>query len=67
MPKARGKHLVIEHAAGLATLDDRLTPAEGWRFQTRTLGKELTVTMDGKVRVAMNDLRNVYNLPPKAH
>ena len=49
----------------LATLGDRLNPAKGWRFQTRTLGEELALTMGGKVKVAMDDLRNVYNLPPK--
>jgi hypothetical protein len=47
----------------LATLGDRLTLAEGWQFQTRTLDEELTLTMDGKVKVAMDDLRNVYNMP----
>ena len=50
----------------LATLGDRLNPAEGWRFQTRTLAAELTLTMDGKVKVAMDDLRNVYNMATKA-
>ena len=50
----------------LATLGDRLAPAGGWRFHTRTLTEELTLTMDGKVKVAMDDLRNVYNLAAKA-
>lgn len=50
----------------LAALGGRLTPAEGWRFRTRTLGEELTLTMDGKVKVVMDELRNVYNMPPKA-
>lgn len=50
----------------LATLGGRLNPAAGWRFRTRTLGEELAVRMDGKVKTAMDDLRNVYNLPPGA-
>lgn len=51
---------------GLAALGDRLTPAEGWQFRTRTLAEELTLTMNGKVKVAMDDLGNVYNMAAKA-
>ena len=50
----------------LATLGDRLTPAKGWQFQTRTLDEELTLTMNGKVKVATDDLRNIYNMAAKA-
>ena len=46
----------------LATLGEKLHPAEGWRFRTRTLEETLTVELDGKVKTVMDDLRNVYNL-----
>lgn len=48
--------------AELGTLGGRLDPVSGWRLQTRTLAEALTVPMDGKVKVAMDDLRNVYNI-----
>ena len=50
----------------LATLGERLTPADGWRFRTRTLDEDLTIPLDGKVRTVMDDLRNVYNANPTA-
>jgi hypothetical protein len=50
----------------LATLGDRLTPVEGWQFQTRTLDEDWEIAMAGKVKVAADDLKNIYNLPPEA-
>jgi uncharacterized membrane protein len=50
----------------LDTLGDRLNVAEGWRFRTRRLDEDLTMVMDGKVKVAMDDLHNVYNMQSKA-
>lgn len=49
----------------LPTLGDRLNPPEGWQFRTRTLDEELTVTLEGKCHVAMDDFHNVYNSPTK--
>ena len=45
----------------LESLGERLSPTEGWRFRTRLLEEDLTVSLDGKVRTVMDDLRNVYN------
>jgi hypothetical protein len=50
----------------LATLGERLTLAEGWEFQSRTFDEELALAMDEKVKGAMDDLRNVYNMSPQA-
>ena len=47
----------------LATLGEDLTLAEGWQFRTRALDQDLTVPLDGKVKIAVDDLGNVYNLP----
>ena len=44
-------------------LGERLTPAPGWQFRTRTLDEDLTVELDGKVKTVMDDFRDVYNLP----
>ena len=49
----------------LATLGDRLTPPEGWRFRTRTLDADWDIEMQGKVKVVSDDLKNIYNLPPE--
>jgi hypothetical protein len=49
-----------------ATLGERLTLADGWQFRTRVLGEDLTISLDGKVKVVMDDFKNVYNLPVKA-
>ena len=40
----------------LAALGDRLTPAKGWQFRPCALDEEPTLTMDGKVKVATDDL-----------
>ena len=48
----------------LENLGDRLSPAEGWQFRIRPLDEDLTVSLDGKVRTVMDDLRNVYNAAP---
>jgi hypothetical protein len=45
----------------LATLGDRLNPPEGWQFRTRILDEELTLSVDGKLHIAMDDFHNVYN------
>jgi hypothetical protein len=50
----------------LTTLGDRLTPAKGWQFRAPAFGEELTLTMDGKVNVATDDFRNIYNMAAKA-
>jgi hypothetical protein len=50
----------------LATLDDRLHPAEGWQFRTRTLDEDWKIAMQGKVKVVADELKNIYNLPPEA-
>lgn len=47
----------------LPELADRLSPAEGWQFRTRSPEADLSVVMDGTVRTVMDDFRNVYNLP----
>ena len=52
--------------SGLATLGERLSPAAGWQFRTRTLDQELTVELDGKVKTVMDDFRDVYNLAANA-
>ena len=49
----------------LATLGERLTPAEGWQFRTRTLDQDWEIAMAGKVKVAADELKNIYNLPPE--
>jgi hypothetical protein len=49
-----------------ATLGDTLGLADGWQFRIRTLDEDLTVSLDGKVKVVMDDFKNVYNLPVKA-
>jgi uncharacterized membrane protein len=48
----------------LTTLGERLVPAEGWQFRTRVLDEELTMVMAGKVKVAADELKNIYNMPP---
>ena len=45
----------------LESLGERLSPTEGWQFRIRPLEEDLTVSLDGKVRTVMDDLRNVYN------
>ncbi len=59
---------VDEHPARRArdSLGDRLTPAEGWQFRTRTLDEDWAISMSGKVKVAADDFKNIYNLPPEA-
>jgi hypothetical protein len=47
-----------------AKLGDRLDLPEAWQFRARTLDEDLTVSLDGKVKTVMDDLRNVYNLLP---
>lgn len=65
-----GEALVMQSSnvepSEFANLGERLSPAAGWQFRTRTLEHELTVELNGAVRTAMDDLHNVYNLPPKA-
>jgi uncharacterized membrane protein len=46
-------------------LGDRLKPPEGWAFRSRRLDKELTLTMDGQVKVVADELKNIYNEPPR--
>ena len=64
-----GKALVLQSTnippEELATLGERLTPAEGWQFRTRTLDEDWEIAMAGKVKVAADDLKNIYNLPPE--
>lgn len=52
----------------LATLGDKLKPAPGWRYRVRTLDNDLVFDLPkGTVVTAVfDDLRNVYNLPPKS-
>lgn len=45
------------------TLGDRLDVADGWEWRVRTLEEDLTTTLDGKVPVVMDNLKNVYNYP----
>jgi hypothetical protein len=49
-----------------ATLGETLTLAEGWQFRARTLDEDLTISLDGKVKVVMDNSKNVYNLPVEA-
>ena len=49
----------------LATLGERLTPAEGWQFRKRILKEDWEIAMAGKVKVAADELKNIYNLPPE--
>ncbi len=49
----------------LATLGDRLTPAEGWHSRKRILKEDWEIAMAGKVKVAADELKNIYNLPPQ--
>jgi uncharacterized membrane protein len=48
------------------SLGDRLTLAEGWGFRTRMLEEDWAIEMQGKVKVAADDLKDIYNLPPEA-
>ena len=48
------------------TLGKDLDIAEGWQFRTRVLEEDLTVPLDGKVGVVMDNFKNVYNRPAKA-
>jgi hypothetical protein len=48
----------------MATLGGRLKLPDGWTFRSPTLGEDLTLELDGKVKAVMDDLRNVYNLVP---
>lgn len=50
----------------LSTLGERLNPTEGWGFRIRTLDEDWAIAMRGKVKVAADDLKNIYNLPPDA-
>jgi len=43
-----------------------VTPAKGWQFRPGALDEVLTLTMDGEVKVATDDLRNIYNLAAQA-
>lgn len=47
----------------LGTLGERLTPAEGWQFRTRTLDEDWEIAMASPVKVVADELKNVYNLP----
>jgi hypothetical protein len=49
-----------------AALGDTLTLGDGWQFRIRTLDEDLAVSLDGKVKVVMDDFKNVYNLPVEA-
>ena len=44
-----------------AALPKKLTLADGWRFRSRTPDQDVVIDLDGKVKVVMDDLRNVYN------
>jgi hypothetical protein len=46
--------------AHLPTLGERLTLADGWRFATTTLDRELTITTDGLAHIVPDDLANMY-------
>ena len=45
----------------LQSLGERLSLADAWQFRIRPLEEDLTVSLNGKVRTVMDDLRNVYN------
>lgn len=45
-----------------ASLGERLSPAPGWGFRTRTPEEDLTVALDGHVKTVMDDFHDVYNL-----
>lgn len=44
-----------------AGLSERLKPEEGWQFRTRAAEEDMTVVLEGTVKVVMDELRNVYN------
>lgn len=47
----------------LDSLADKLKLADGWQYRARKLEEDLVMSMDGKVKVVMDDLKNVYNFP----
>lgn len=54
------KNLTLDDLPGLAS---RLTPPEGWRYETRTLTEPLVVDTTGRdAHVLQDDLTNTYSL-----